>query len=118
MKIKLVGLMVSGLLAASSMAMAQGQTGEQPAAQAAEQLGLKEVTGRVIDVKEDHLILDINGVATPFYVHHETMLQGKRTKVDQPIHHQLKKDFKAGDNVTVSYELRKDRNHAMSINKR
>lgn len=116
MKTPLMTIAASALLLVSTGAVAQeSKSGGPGTAQSQEQ---KVAKGRILDVKEDHLVLSLDGAATEFYVHHDTTIEGKRVASTSPIHFQLTREYKPGDDVNVTYELRKSRNEAVAITKK
>jgi hypothetical protein len=70
----------------------------------------KELTGKVLGVHEKNLIIEgTNGEAIPLKVNHETKVSGVQLKKDQRIDSHLKKEFKEGDEVRASFELKRER---------
>ncbi|KFE60144.1 hypothetical protein DB31_6015 [Hyalangium minutum] len=93
-----------------------GQTQQGQMQQGQMQQGQKELTGRVVGVKSDDLLVESEqGAIIPLRVSHQTMVDGKELKKDQRIESHLKKEFQPGAEVRASFGIEKMENKAVSI---
>jgi len=81
------------------------------------QQGQKELTGKVVGVREKDLLIqtDAQSAIIPLRVSHQTMVDGKELKKDQRIESHLKKEFQPGAEVRASFDVDKMENKAVSI---
>lgn len=109
-----------GMVAALTLggvALAESGKTQQTQTQQTQMQGQKELTGKVVGVRSDDLLVQTNdqGVIIPIRVSHQTMLDGKELKKDQRIESHLKKEFQPGAEVRVSFDIQKMENKAVSI---
>lgn len=95
----------------------EGQTQQTQTQQTQMQQGQKELTGKVVGVRSDDLLVqtDDQGAIIPLRVSHQTMVDGKELKKDQRIESHLKKEFQPGAEVRASFDIQKMENKAVSI---
>ena len=107
--------LVSACLGGVAWAQPQDLVTKEPAA--AETSLRKEVTGTVKGIDGKKIYIEYNGVVLPVHVTHDTSVMGSTTKLTQRLEPRLEKEFRPGDKVTISYELKKMDNYALSITK-
>jgi hypothetical protein len=120
MNVKTWGLLSAMVLGGAAFAQSdQMQTGkpQQGQMQQGQTQGQKELTGKVVGVKEMDLLIqtDDQSAIIPLRVSHQTMLDGKELKKDQRIESHLKKEFQPGAEVRASFDIEKMENKAVSI---
>jgi hypothetical protein len=119
MKVKTLGLIAGLALCGTAFAQyeqQQSQMGQQQKSQ--EQKGQKELNGTVVGIRRDDVLVRLNddpGAIVSLKVDHQTQLDGKQLKKDQPIESHLKKEFSPGAEVRASFSLEKMDNKAASI---
>ncbi len=128
----ITGLTLCGTAFAQSAQQQQGQAGQQRQGQMGQQQqgqqqgqqqqqGQKELTGTVIGVKQDDLLVRLNddpGAIVSLRVDHQTQVEGRKLKRDERIESSLRRDFSPGTEVRASFDLEKMENKAVSIEKK
>lgn len=110
---KALGVVTALMLGGAAFAGDKPQQGQM---QGAMQQGQKELTGKVVGVKADDLLVESDqGAIIPLRVSHQTMVDGKELKKDQRIESHLKKEFMPGAEVRASFDIEKMENKAVSI---
>lgn len=111
---KALGAVTALMLGGAAFAGDKPQQGQM---QGQMQQGQKELTGKVVGVKADDLLVqtDDQGAIIPLRVSHQTMVDGKELKKDQRIESHLKKEFQPGAEVRASFDTEKMENKAVSI---
>lgn len=91
---------------------------EEPAPmQAPEDMKQKQLQARVLGVDDKDLVLQIENVAVPMRVSHDTSINGETTARTRRIEARLKREFAPGQMVNVTYSMDELRNAAVSIEK-
>lgn len=122
MNVKTFGLLAGLALCGTAFAQSdvqQGQQGQQYGQMGQQQQkGQKELNGTVVGIKKDDVLVrlaDDPGAIVSLKVDHQTQLDGKPIKKDQPIEAHLKKELSPGAEVRASFDLQKMENKAVSI---
>lgn len=117
MNMKLMGLLAGFALASPALAQDSGQQyGQQQEQQQAK--GENELKGTVLGSRGDELLIQTeDGAAVPLKVSSRTQVDGK--PIEGKISSQLKQEFKEGDEVRTSFNLKEKKmeNEAVSIEK-
>ncbi len=132
MKVKTLGLIAGlalcGTAFAQSSSESRSQTSQQHKSQMSqqkgqeqkgqEQKGEKELTGTVIGIRRDDVLVRLNddpGAIVSLKVDRRTQVDGKSFKKGQNIESNLKKELSPGSEIRASFDLQKMENQAVTI---